>query len=304
LKQYEIVRGSQPNNSDIIAAIGHVQRRQGKFDEAIVNIKDAFELNPLSFPRAYSVGFTLTFMREYDEAEIYFDRAIKLAPDAPFPYIWKARNYVRGRGDTARAREVLEAALEKVKPPEKFAIDEWLVNIDLYDRRYEKALDALDRLSLVPEDDFAHIGHIPNVLKRALIYDYWDKKELAKEHYELACSFLKEEVDKQPREPVFHGTLGIAYAGLGRKDDAIRAANRAIELDHETPNADGLIWDKELARIYVMLGEYDKAIEKLDFLMRALPARISIPLLQIEPDWDPLRNHPRFQKLIEQDTKH
>ncbi|HCO95168.1 MAG TPA: hypothetical protein DIU00_14650, partial [Phycisphaerales bacterium] len=300
LNQYEIVRKSQPNNSEIIAAIGNVQRRQGRFDEAIVNIKDAFELNPLSFSRAYSVGFTLTFMRKYEEADFYFERAIKLAPNAPFPYIWKARNYLRGKGDTARAREVLEGALEKVEPPEKFAIDEWLVNIDLYDRRYEEALDALDRLSSVPEDDFAHIGHIPNVLKRALIYDYWDKKELAKEHYELACSILKSKAEKQPREPAYYGTLGIAYAGLGRKDDAIRAGKRAIELDHETPNADGLIWDKELARIYVMLGEYDKAIDKLDFLLRALPARISGPLLQIDPAWKPLRNHPRFKKLIEQ----
>jgi serine/threonine protein kinase/Flp pilus assembly protein TadD len=300
LNQYEIVRKSQPNNSEIIAAIGNVQRRQGRFDEAIVNIKDAFELNPLSFSRAYSVGYTLTFMRKYEEADFYFERAIKLAPNAPFPYIWKARNYLRGKGDTARAREVLEGALEKVEPPEKFAIDEWLVNIDLYDERYKEALDALDRLSSVPEDDFAHIGHIPNVLKRALIYDYWDKKELAKEHYELACNILKSKAEKQPREPVYYGTLGIAYAGLGRKDDAIRAGKWAIELDHETPNADGLIWDKNLARIYVMLGEYDKAIDKLDFLLRALPARISGPLLQIDPAWDDLHDHPRFQNLIEQ----
>ena len=207
---------------------------------------------------------------------------------------------MRSRGDTARAREVLEGALEKVEPPEKYSIDEWLINVDVYARRYEEALDALDRLSSVPEDDFAHIGHIPNVLKRALIYDYWDKKELAKEHYELACDILKSKAEKQPREPIFHGTLGIAYAGLGRKEDAIRQGKRAIELDHETPNASGLIWDRELARIYVMVDEYNKAFDKLEFLLQALPARISIPLLQTDPAWAPLLDHPRFQQLIEQ----
>jgi len=296
LEQYEIIRKSQPNNSEIIAAIGNVQRRQGKFEEALVNIKDAFELNPLSFPRAYSVGFTLTFMREYAEAEIYYDRAIKLAPDEPFPYIWKARNYMRGQSGTARAREILEGALEKIEPPERFAIVDWLVNIDVYERKYE---EALERLSSLPDDLDGRIGHIPNVLTRALIYDYWDKEELAKEHYELACSVLKAEVEKQPKRPNPHSILGIAYAGLGRKEDAIREGKRAIELDLETPNALGLAWDKELARIYVMVDEDDEAIDKIEYLLRNLPARLSIPLLQLDPAWDPLRNHSRFQELVE-----
>jgi serine/threonine-protein kinase len=115
----------------------------------------------------------------------------------------------------------------------------------------------------------------------------------------LACSILKSKAEKQPREPIYHGTLGIAYAGLGRKEDAIREGKWAIELDHETPNALGLNWDKNLACIYVMLGKYDKAFDKLDFLFEALPARISIPLLQVEPDWEPLKDHPRFEELVQ-----
>ena len=52
------------------------------------------------------------------------------------------------------------------------------------------------------------------------------------------------------------------------------------------------------ARIYVMVGEYDAAIDQLDFLL-SIPSRISVPLLRIDPLYDPPRDHPRFQALLE-----
>ena len=57
---------------------------------------------------------------------------------------------------------------------------------------------------------------------------------------------------------------------------------------------------EDLARIYVMVGEYDEAINQLEYLL-SIPGPFSIPLLQLDPAWDPLRNHPRFKKLIESD---
>jgi hypothetical protein len=49
----------------------------------------------------------------------------------------------------------------------------------------------------------------------------------------------------------------------------------------------------------VMVGEYDAAIEQLEFLLER-PGWISIPLLRLDPAWDPLRKHPRFKKLVEE----
>ncbi len=54
----------------------------------------------------------------------------------------------------------------------------------------------------------------------------------------------------------------------------------------------------DLARIYVMVGQFDAAIDQLEFLL-SIPSRLSIPLLRLNPAWDPLREHPRFKKLIE-----
>ena len=57
---------------------------------------------------------------------------------------------------------------------------------------------------------------------------------------------------------------------------------------------------ENLARIYVMVGEYDLAIEQLEYLL-SIPSELSIPLLQLDPAWDPLRDHPLFKKLLESD---
>ena len=55
---------------------------------------------------------------------------------------------------------------------------------------------------------------------------------------------------------------------------------------------------EDLARIYVMVGEFNAAIDQLEFLL-SIPDDTSIPLFRLDPAWDPLRNHPRFKKLIE-----
>jgi hypothetical protein len=48
-----------------------------------------------------------------------------------------------------------------------------------------------------------------------------------------------------------------------------------------------------------MVGEFDLAIDQIEFLLPR-SSYLSIPLLRLEPDWNPLRDHPRFKKLVEE----
>ncbi len=54
---------------------------------------------------------------------------------------------------------------------------------------------------------------------------------------------------------------------------------------------------ENLARIYTMVGEYDAAIDRLESLL-AVPSITAVPMLRIDPVWDPLRDNPRFQALL------
>ena len=296
LEQFAIVRKTQPNNSDLLAFIGYVQRRQGKFEQALANIKRASELDPLSNLLAHEVAETFRLLRNYPEAERYYDRAISLAPDWPTPYSQKAWLYLTWEGNTDKAQVVLEEALQSIKSAEDPEIVNLLVTLDVYDGNYQ---EALDRLSLKSEDIDNKSYFIPSALRCAQISGYMNKKELEQAYYESAQSILESKIEERPEDARFHSSLGIAYAGLGRKEDAIREGKRGVELLPVTKEAKrGPSRVDDLARIYVMVGEFDAAIDQLEFLL-SIPSELSIPLLRLDPAWAPLRNHPRFKRLLE-----
>ncbi len=103
-----------------------------------------------------------------------------------------------------------------------------------------------------------------------------------------------------------HSWLSFAYAGLDRKEEAIREANKAAEL---YPVSKDAFWGPRLVRnqaiVYVMVGEYEAAMDKIEYLFSIPTSRLdapSGPMLRIDPTWDPLRSHPRFQKILEEHT--
>ncbi len=296
LEEFAIVQKSQPNNSELLRFISYVQRRQGKFEAALANIKRASELDPLSVRSIQQVGVTFELLRKYAEAECYFNRAILLSPDWPAIYAGKAKLYLRWEGSTEKARTVVEEALENIKSAEDPDIVNLLVDIDVFDKNYQ---EALDRLSLKSEDIDSQFRFIPKALRCAQICGYMKKKELAKKYYQDAQSILESKIQEWPEDGRFHSSLGVAYAGLGRKEDALREGKFGVKLLPVSKEAwRGLFRVEALAKIYVMVGEYDAAIDQLEFLL-SVPGEMSIPLLRLDPAWDPLRDHPGFKKLIE-----
>ena len=95
-----------------------------------------------------------------------------------------------------------------------------------------------------------------------------------------------------------HSSLGIAYAGLGRRDDAIREGRLGLDLLAGDLSPQMGFRLKELAQIYVMLGDYDDAVDHLDHLL-SVPAHFSAAFLRADPTWNPLHGHPRFLALLE-----
>ena len=293
---FEMARSSQPKNSRFISAISYAQKWQGKFDQALANIKEAYELDPLSHTLAYETGFTCLLMRKYLEAGGYFDRAIELAPDFGKAYEFKANLYLRSEGDTEKARAVLEEALQHVDAKDQLPISSLLVNIDVYDRKYQGALDRLD--SILKDANYIDSGHL---MLYARIYDYWGKKKLAKEYYDVARSALEDTLRETPEKTWPYRPLGIAYAGLGRREEAIQVGKKLAELIEVTRRKS--VWRatfplEDLARINVMVGNYDAAIEQIQYLLN-VHGRLSRPLLRLDPAWDPLHDQPHFKKLLE-----
>jgi len=103
-----------------------------------------------------------------------------------------------------------------------------------------------------------------------------------------------------PDDPRFHATLGRIYALLGRKEEAIREARRAVELLPESEDAvAGPVYAADLAFVFAQCGEVDQAVKLLSRLLTTPSAdRVTLAHLRLSWEWDSLRSDPRFQKLI------
>ncbi len=120
----------------------------------------------------------------------------------------------------------------------------------------------------------------------------------AKEYYEQAIDVQKNKISEDPNDPRYYSSIGIAHAGLGQVEDAIKHGKLALDMLPVSKEAlKGPHRVEELALIYVMVGKYDDAIDKLEYLL-SIPCQVSVPLLKIDPKWKSLREHPRFKQLV------
>jgi TolB-like protein len=137
-------------------------------------------------------------------------------------------------------------------------------------------------------------------LTRAILHGRAGQEGVARVYFDSARAVLDERVAARPEDPRLHAQIGLAYAGLGRADEAVSEGRRATGLLPISRDAyAGAALADNLAHIYVLVGENDAAIDEIEALLSA-DAPVSIPWLQVDPTWDPLREHRRFQELLEE----
>ncbi|MCK4236870.1 MAG: hypothetical protein KAX38_07105, partial [Candidatus Krumholzibacteria bacterium] len=266
---------------------------KGRLGEAYININKAVELNPRDAGLISESGIVCMFLRKYQEAERNFDRSISLEPDFFSSYVYKARNYLLWQGELRKYRQTLE---KMPKKSDMYIIWAWFL-LEVYERKYET---ALDRLSSSPFQSFEFVSmSSPKPLLEGLVYQYMKKPELAHASFESARLLLEKKIEENPRDPRLHSALGIVYAGLGLKEGALREGKAAVELSPISRDSiSGPSFILALAHIYVMIGEHDAAIEQIDYIF-SIPFVFSVQDLRIDPKWDPLREHPKYQRLLD-----
>jgi tetratricopeptide (TPR) repeat protein len=141
---------------------------------------------------------------------------------------------------------------------------------------------------------------VPKDILLAQIYCIINDAQMAKKHYKSVFRLLEEKIKEDPEDSRYHSALGIAYAGLGFKEKAIGEAKMAAEILPLSKEAyRGAFRATGLALVYTMVGEYDQPLDKIESLLSS-PGEMSLPLPQVDPRWDTLKESHRFQRLIEQ----
>jgi tetratricopeptide (TPR) repeat protein len=140
----------------------------------------------------------------------------------------------------------------------------------------------------------------PKALLEGQLYLYQGEKEKARAAFEHARPVAERLVREAPQDASRHGQLGLILAALGQKEEAINEGKRAVELLPESQDAlDGPQATESLALIYAWTGEFDEAFRLLDHLLAVPNVHLTVPVLKLDPSWDPLREDPRFQALID-----
>jgi tetratricopeptide (TPR) repeat protein len=165
----------------------------------------------------------------------------------------------------------------------------------LWNREPEALLGYLEAM---PDQAFeTQIVYFPKPLYAAWAHRLRGDEPAARAAFDSARVSLERLVRENPEDGRFTTSLGYAYAGLGRSQDAADAAERSMQFAQRA----GLELSEAAARILAQANLPDLAIPYLEAVLQA-DSPISAQTLRLDPLLDPIRDHPAFQALIERYT--
>ena len=291
LEQYAKARKLAPTNAEALTMTARAEQAAGHWESVVEHFQQAERLDPRSVITLRRLGQALHNLRRYPEARAALDRGLALVPSSLDLLQYKAMTFL-GEGDLAGARAVLKAAPKEVETTALVAyVSQYWDLVWVLD---EGQRELLLRLTPSAFDDDRGAWGICLAQAYALMGDAANVRS----HAEVERKEYEEQLRATPNDAQRHALVGLALAYLGRKEDAIREGQRAAELAPVTKDAyTGAYIQHVLVRIYILVGEPEKALDHLQALLK-VPYILSPAWLKIDPNFDPIRNNPRFQKLV------
>lgn len=294
-----------PNNPDVLITAGAIARREGHWPEAIKNLEQARDRDPRSLSVLWDLFATYLAVHEYAKAEKTASDALSISSTAPYFIVARGAVGLFRNGDTAPLR----AALRQV--PLDFDPGGSTSTIGLRVSLMQRDLEEADRLLAACAheklDDNGLSGvaaaldgyTVPKKWYAGLIARARGDNSSARQFFAEAKRIVENDRSQFPEDAKIITMLALIYAELGEKTEAQRAATRARELLPIAKDAfDGPILMTTLAAVSAKLGETDSAIQQLESLV-GIPNGPTPGTLRVEPEWDCLRDDPRFKKLAE-----
>ncbi len=277
---------AHPENIDLMRRVASLQASD-RPEEALGLLRRTVELDPRSVASWGSLASVLVNLRRPGESGEAAARGLELDP-ANFRLRQLELIGLLQLGDLAGARRTLETL-----PPD---MDEagFTAYLSTYNDMYWVLTDRQQILLLtLPPSAFDNDKATWAAVRMQTQWLRGDKAE-ARAYADTAR--LAYEGWNAPDDPQFHQLYGVALAYLGRYDDAIREARRGVELAGAS-TGNRTYGVHQLARVYMLAGKPDLALDQLDQLL-TMPYHVTRRWLTVDPDFVALRTNPRFKRLI------
>jgi TolB-like protein/Tfp pilus assembly protein PilF len=305
VRYFEQARQFLPNSSRIPESLAYVARRRGQWDQSESYFNEAERLDPRNVRLLTEHAGSYMLLRRFPEALRKLDQVLDITPDEVDTLVQKA-NIAQAEGDLSRASAILA-------PLHPNADNPGALEAQVYQAILERhPAQIIPRLKEILANPNPALGFINGELRFWLGWaqEVAGDHAAAQESWRQARSELEPFLKEQPENYTLIGDLALTNMGLEDKAAAFKLIEREMAVRPIEKDAlDGAVPIEVLARVAARMGEPDRAIAALQKLLPIPghgPFTLNMPLtpalLRLDPMFDPLRNDPRFQKLVESPT--
>jgi TolB-like protein/Tfp pilus assembly protein PilF len=296
LAEFDKARKTLPNSANVLTAIAFVQRRQGKMEEALDELRRSAALSPRDNLLAREVGSTLVYMRRYAEANSAYDRVLALVPDDFETQVARVQ-MLQTSGDFDAASKALATIPADIDPAGSVSFAR--CQLALVRHQPDAALAALEHAPAWLLNGWPSTRE-PVALLRAQALAQKGEVASTRAAFLEAQKALEGLLHKPRAQAEAQSYLALVYAGLGQKEAALESGRRATQiLPYSRDDMTGGFYLAQLAMVEAQVGEKQSALDHIEQLL-AIPVGhvLSRASLRFDPVWDPMRNDPGFQQLL------
>ena len=296
LTELEVARQTLPNDPRIFELMGLIQRRSGRWEESTHNLEHAVDLDPRNVFTLLAIADSYRDLRRYAEAASAYDRVLGIAPNAVKTKAARAIVELEWKANTRPLRQLIDSLQTTNAAGSAEIADSWLL-CALAERNANAAKDALIASGEnTPLNNDVFRFNRPFV--EGIIARMTKDEDKARSAFTDARSEQEKLVRAQPNFGPPLVVLGLIDAALGRKEEALSEARRAVELlPVERDSIKGALIIEYSAIIAAWVGDKDLACERLAAAVR-YPSPLSYGDLKLFPFWDPLRGEPCFEQIV------
>jgi TolB-like protein/Flp pilus assembly protein TadD len=302
LRELALAAQALPNDGDVGLYTAAVLRRSGHWAQALAAYQHAEQLDPRNAITLYDSSQTYFGLRDWQKAAEGMDRVLALFPDSFNVKIQRAYIEFYWKGSTAPIKTALQSLPPNLDPDGVVTFARW--DVGLMDRDADGAEKALAACQVDTISSQTGV-RLPKSYLQACVDLVRDDAAKAQAGFEAARPAIEKLVADSPQDGTRRAQLGLLYALLGRKEDALREGQRAIELKPITHDViEGAVVEDFYALTCARLGLTDEAINRIERLLTTpfgvdyADESITLSDLRQRWEWDPLRSDPRFQKIL------